>query len=164
MAKAEKLVCDVGMEFVVWFGLALDSGAIRSAVLRTIPHNQTLETFRNVYCLSLWIPQFSSQKRRVRFELIGILCGGAGKGEATLALKEGGRAIVLTGPAEPPAFRFVVVSKGPNLELLNPFLEDGTLKPVIDTKGPFDFSELVEAFAYLEEGRASGKVVISGIA
>lgn len=86
-----------------------------------------------------------------------------GKGESLVALKENGRAAVLTGPADPPAIRFVLTSRGDILETLNPFLEDGTLKAIIDTTGPYQFSELVEAFSYLEEGRATGKVVISTI-
>jgi 2-methylene-furan-3-one reductase len=37
------------------------------------------------------------------------------------------------------------------------------VKPVIDPKGPFPFSKVVEAFSYLETGRATGKVVISPV-
>ncbi|CAM6095181.1 unnamed protein product [Calypogeia fissa] len=86
-----------------------------------------------------------------------------GKGEAAQALKENGRAIALTGPVESPVVRFVLTSRGDVLEALNKFLENGALKPIIDPAGPFKFSEVVEAFAYLERGRATGKVVVSPI-
>ncbi|CAM6088706.1 unnamed protein product [Calypogeia fissa] len=86
-----------------------------------------------------------------------------GKGEAVHAVKEDGRAIALTGPVESPVVRFVLTSRGDVLETLSKFLENGALKPIIDPSGPFKFSEVVEAFAYLERGRATGKVVVSPI-
>lgn len=76
------------------------------------------------------------------------------------AVKEGGSVVVLTGAVSPPGFRFVVTSDGAALSKLNPFLENGKVKPVIDPKGPFPFSKVAEAFSYLETGRATGKVVI----
>ncbi|KAK1299010.1 Quinone oxidoreductase-like protein [Acorus calamus] len=80
--------------------------------------------------------------------------------KAVKAVKEGGSVVVLTGAASPPGFRFVVTSNGAALAKLNPFLESGKVKPIIDPKGPFPFSKVVEAFTYLETGRATGKVVI----
>lgn len=71
--------------------------------------------------------------------------------------------VVLTGAVTPPGFRFVVTSKGEVLTKLNPFLESGKVKPVIDPKGPFPFDKVAEAFSYLETGRATGKVVIHPI-
>ncbi|KAH9540278.1 hypothetical protein CY35_15G103500 [Sphagnum magellanicum] len=78
-------------------------------------------------------------------------------------VKEGGAVVALTGAVEPPAFRFVVTSNGENLAKLTPFLESGKVKALIDPKGSFTFSEVVEAFEYLETGRATGKVVIAPI-
>ncbi|KAK1321809.1 Quinone oxidoreductase-like protein [Acorus calamus] len=80
--------------------------------------------------------------------------------KAAKAVKEGGSVVVLTGAASPPGFRFVVTSNGAVLAKLNPFLESGKVKPLIDPNGPFPFSKVVEAFTYLETGRATGKVVI----
>ncbi|WOL20637.1 2-methylene-furan-3-one reductase [Canna indica] len=80
--------------------------------------------------------------------------------KAVKAVKEGGSVVVLTGAVTPPGFRFVVTSNGASLAKLNPYIEDGKIKPVVDPKGPFPFSKLVEAFTYLESGRATGKVVI----
>ncbi|KAJ4797891.1 Zinc-binding dehydrogenase family oxidoreductase [Rhynchospora pubera] len=80
--------------------------------------------------------------------------------KAVKAVKEGGSVVVLTGAVTPPGFRFVVTSDGSALTKLNPFLESGKVKPVIDPKGPFPFSQVVEAFSYLETGRATGKVVV----
>ncbi|KAK9113759.1 hypothetical protein Syun_020556 [Stephania yunnanensis] len=82
---------------------------------------------------------------------------------AAKAVKEGGSVVVLTGAVTPPGFRFVVTSNGDVLKKLNPYLESGKVKPVIDPKGPFPFSQVVEAFSHLETNRAVGKVVISPI-
>lgn len=69
----------------------------------------------------------------------------------------------LTGAVVPPGFRFVVTSNGETLTKLNPFLESGKVKPVVDPKGPFEFSKVVEAFSHLETNQATGKVVIHPI-
>ncbi|KAJ3683397.1 hypothetical protein LUZ60_013624 [Juncus effusus] len=83
--------------------------------------------------------------------------------KAVKVVKEGGKVVVLTGAVTEPGFRFVVTSDGSALAKLNPFLESGKVKPVLDPKGPFGFSQVVEAFSHLETGRAIGKVVISPI-
>ncbi|XP_065876643.1 NADPH-dependent alkenal/one oxidoreductase, chloroplastic [Euphorbia lathyris] len=80
--------------------------------------------------------------------------------KAVKAIKEGGSVVALTGAVTPPGFRFVVTSNGDVLKKLNPFLESGKIKPVIDPKGPFPFSQVPEAFSYIETNRATGKVVI----
>ncbi|XP_015957085.1 2-methylene-furan-3-one reductase [Arachis duranensis] len=82
---------------------------------------------------------------------------------AVKAVKEGGSVVALTGAVTPPGFRFVVTSNGAVLRKLNPYLESGQVKPVVDPKGPFSFAQLAEAFTYLETNRATGKVVISPI-
>ena len=88
----------------------------------------------------------------------------SGQGDkAVKVVKEGGSVVVLTGAVTPPGFRFVVTSNGSTLEKLNPYLESGKVKPLIDPTGPFPFSQVVEAFSYLETGRATGKVVISPV-
>jgi 2-methylene-furan-3-one reductase len=80
--------------------------------------------------------------------------------KALKAIKEGGKVATIAAPHTPPAILFVVTSKGSVLEKLNPFLESGKVKPVLDPKSPFPFSQVVEAFSYLETNRAVGKVVI----
>lgn len=99
------------------------------------------------------------------FPLLSLIkCKHAGQGDkAVKAVKEGGSVVVLTGAAPPPSFRFVVTSNGSVLEKLNPYLESGKVRPVVDSKGPFPFSQLVQAFSYLEAGHATGKVVIHPI-
>ncbi|XP_031117319.1 2-methylene-furan-3-one reductase-like [Ipomoea triloba] len=83
---------------------------------------------------------------------------------AVKAVKEGGNAVVIVeGPMFPPASFHLVISKGSILEKLKPFIEEGKVKPVIDPNGPFPFSQVVEAFAYLDTGRATGKVVVHPI-
>ncbi|KAG5520938.1 hypothetical protein RHGRI_033486 [Rhododendron griersonianum] len=83
--------------------------------------------------------------------------------KAAKVVKEGGSVVVLTGAVIPPGFRFVVTANGAVLEKLNPFLESGKVKPVVDSKGPFQFAKVVEAFSYIETNRATGKVVIHPI-
>ena len=82
---------------------------------------------------------------------------------AVKAAKEGGSVVALTGAVTPPGFRFVVTSDGEVLKKLNPYLESGKVKPVIDPKGPYPFSQVVEAFSYIETNKAVGKVVIHPI-
>ena len=66
-------------------------------------------------------------------------------------------------PAKPPVSFYSLKANGDNLAKLNAFLEDGSVKPVLDPKGQFTFSQVKEAFEYLETSRARGKVVISPI-
>lgn len=82
---------------------------------------------------------------------------------AVKALKEGGIVVALTGAVVPPGFRFVVTSNGEVLKKLNPYIESGKVKPIVDPKGPYPFSQVAEAFSYIETNRASGKVVIHPI-
>ncbi|KAJ9708936.1 hypothetical protein PVL29_000768 [Vitis rotundifolia] len=83
--------------------------------------------------------------------------------KAVKVVKEGGSVVALTGAVTPPGFRFVVTSNGEVLKKLNPYLESGKVKPVVDPKGPFPFSQVVEAFSYVETSRATGKIVIHPI-
>lgn len=64
-------------------------------------------------------------------------------------------------PSNPRAVHSGLRVSGEILEKLEPFLESGKVKAVIDPAGPFHFCDVVEAFGYLETGRARGKVVIS---
>ncbi|XP_011029885.1 PREDICTED: 2-methylene-furan-3-one reductase-like [Populus euphratica] len=79
---------------------------------------------------------------------------------AVKAVKEDGSVVTIVGPVTPPALIFVLTSNGSVLDKLKPYLESGKVKPVLDPKGPFPFSQTVEAFSYLETCRAVGKVVI----
>lgn len=83
--------------------------------------------------------------------------------KAVKVVKEGGSVVALTGAVTPPGFRFVVTSDGAVLKKLNPYLESGKVKPIVDPKGPFPFSQVVEAFSYVGSSRATGKVVIHPI-
>ncbi|KAF8697317.1 hypothetical protein HU200_035908 [Digitaria exilis] len=97
-------------------------------------------------------------------EKYDVVFDAVGQGEkAVKVVKEGGSVVVLTGAVTASGFRFVVTSNGSTLEKLNPYLESGKVKPLIDPTGPYPFSQVVEAFSYLETGRATGKVVISPV-
>ncbi|XP_074560453.1 2-methylene-furan-3-one reductase-like isoform X1 [Curcuma longa] len=68
-------------------------------------------------------------------EKFDVVYDSVGQGDKALkAVKEGGRVVGIT--------------------------EEGKIKPLVDPKGPFPFSQVIEAFTYLESGRATGKVVI----
>ncbi|KAG7598105.1 Alcohol dehydrogenase N-terminal [Arabidopsis suecica] len=93
-------------------------------------------------------------KYDVVFDAIGM-CD-----KAVKVIKEGGKVVALTGAVTPPGFRFVVTSNGDVLKKLNPYIESGKVKPVVDPKGPFPFSHVADAFSYLETNHATGKVVV----
>ncbi|GJW54479.1 2-methylene-furan-3-one reductase-like protein [Tanacetum coccineum] len=56
--------------------------------------------------------------------------------------------------------RFPGTSTGSTLTKLNPYLESGKVKAVIDPNSLFPFDRVKEAFSYLETNRATGKVVV----
>ncbi|KAK8652424.1 hypothetical protein V6N13_126457 [Hibiscus sabdariffa] len=80
---------------------------------------------------------------------------------AVKAVKEGGHVVTIYGAVVPPATLFLLTSDGATLEKLEPFLESGKVKPIIDPKGIFSFAQTPQAFAFLETGRVVGKVVIA---
>ncbi|KFK44450.1 hypothetical protein AALP_AA1G258400 [Arabis alpina] len=94
------------------------------------------------------------EKFDVVFDAIGM-CD-----KAVKVIKEGGKVVALTGAVTPPGFRFVVTSNGAVLKKLNPYIESGKVKPVVDPKGPFPFSQVADAFSYLETNHATGKIVV----
>jgi 2-methylene-furan-3-one reductase len=96
-----------------------------------------------------------------KFDVVYDLVGEADR--AVKAIKEGGKIVSIVPPGFPPAIFFVLTSKGSILEKLRPYFESGQLKPIIDPKTPLPFSEVIEAFSYLETSRALGKVVIHPI-
>ncbi|CAA3006969.1 2-methylene-furan-3-one reductase-like [Olea europaea subsp. europaea] len=94
-------------------------------------------------------------------EKFDVVYDAVGQGDrAVKAVKEGGSVVFITGEAVPPGFFFRLHSDGEILKKLNPFLESGKIKPVLDPKGPYPFNKVNEAFAYLETNRAIGKVAI----
>nr|KYP31377.1 hypothetical protein KK1_048339 [Cajanus cajan] len=80
--------------------------------------------------------------------------------QAFKALKEGGKVVTIVPPGFASAILFILSTDGAILEKLNPHFESGKLKPVLDPKSPFPFSQAVEAFSHLETNRATGKIVI----
>ena len=91
------------------------------------------------------------------------LCAGDAA-NAAKAVKEGGIVLTIVDHlAKPPVSFYGLTVHGDNLAKLNPFLEDGKLKPVLDPKGRFTFSQVKEAFEYLETSRVTGKIVIAPI-
>nr|XP_028963587.1 2-methylene-furan-3-one reductase-like [Malus domestica] len=94
-------------------------------------------------------------------EKFDVVYDAVGQSDRALkAVKEGGKVVTIIGPVTPPAIIFVLTSTGAVLEKLKPYLESGKVKPVLDPTGPYPFSKTVEAFAYLETSRATGKVVV----
>ncbi|KAI9078018.1 hypothetical protein K1719_039943 [Acacia pycnantha] len=76
------------------------------------------------------------------------------------AIKEGGKVVTIVPPGIPPAILFILTSDGSNLEKLRPYVDSGRVKPILDPKSPFPFSQTKEAFAHLETNRATGKIVV----
>ncbi|KAL2335657.1 hypothetical protein Fmac_016870 [Flemingia macrophylla] len=79
-------------------------------------------------------------------------------GKELKAIKEGGKVLSIVPPVSPPVIPFFVISDGGVLEKLQPYLESGKVKAVLDPKSPFPFSHTVEAFAHLKTNRVIGKV------
>lgn len=79
---------------------------------------------------------------------------------AVKAVKEGGKVVGIVPPGTPPAIFFLLTPDGGILEKLRPYIESGKIKPILDPKGPFPFSQTKEAFSYLETSRATGKIVV----
>lgn len=82
--------------------------------------------------------------------------------KAVKVLKGGGSivAIAVGFALDPPAYAFALSVTGEYSKKVNPYLESGKVKPVIDPKGPFPFDKTKDVFAYIETGHATGKVVI----
>ncbi|OIV89573.1 hypothetical protein TanjilG_18741 [Lupinus angustifolius] len=94
-------------------------------------------------------------------EKFDVVYDTVGESERALkAIKEGGKVITIVRSGVASAIQFGVTSDGSVLEKLKPYLESGKVKAVLDPKGPFPFSQTVEAFSHLETNRAVGKVVI----
>ena len=94
-------------------------------------------------------------------EKFDVVYDGVGQSDSALkVVKEGGRVVAIIGNPTPPATKFILTANGSMLEKLNPFLESGKVKPVIDPKGPFPFHQAIEAFQHLQIGRPTGKIVI----
>jgi NADPH:quinone reductase-like Zn-dependent oxidoreductase len=104
-----------------------------------------------------------------RYDLILDTVGNRSVPDLRLALAEGGKAAVtgfttvtklmgvsLRGGKEIAMVSAHVTSK--DLEFLSELIESGKVRPVIDRRYPF--AEIPAAIAYLEQGRARGKVVI----
>ncbi|OMO65121.1 quinone oxidoreductase-like protein [Corchorus capsularis] len=62
-------------------------------------------------------------------------------------MKENGKVVIVIGAVIVPAFVFIVTSNRADLEKLDPYLESGKVKPVIDPKGVYPFSKTLEGLA-----------------
>lgn len=85
---------------------------------------------------------------------------------ALKALKEGGKLLSIISGANdtPPRIAYMMmVFEAQMLEKVRPFLESGKVKAVLDPRGPFPFSQALQAYNYLQTKRATGKIVIHPI-
>ncbi|XP_027358724.1 2-methylene-furan-3-one reductase-like [Abrus precatorius] len=101
------------------------------------------------------------EELKEKFDVVYDTVGQTDK--ALKAIKEGGKVVTIAPPATPPAVPFFMISNGAVLEKLQPYLEGGNVKPILDPKSPFPFSQTVEAFTYLKTNKAIGKIVIHPI-
>lgn len=98
--------------------------------------------------------------RKVAMILYEIFSGDCKK--SFVVAKKDGAIVDITWPAshERAVYSSLTVC-GEILEKLRPYLERGELKAVIDPKGEYDFENVIDAFGYIETGRAWGKVVVT---
>ncbi|GLJ46107.1 hypothetical protein SUGI_0971130 [Cryptomeria japonica] len=79
-----------------------------------------------------------------------------------VVVKEGGKIVdIASFPPHPRALQFIVKPQGSDLERLGKYIDSGKLKPVIDPKSPYAFSDVVKTSKHLKSRRARGKIVIS---
>ncbi|KAK7266107.1 hypothetical protein RIF29_18747 [Crotalaria pallida] len=108
--------------------------------------------------------QLAKHNFKELFEKFDVVYDAVGQGDRPLkAVKEGGKVVTIVEPGTPGAILFLLTSDGAVLEKLQPYLESGKVKPIIDSKSPFPFSQTVEAYSYLKTHRAIGKVFIHPI-
>ncbi|HWU23052.1 MAG TPA: NADP-dependent oxidoreductase [Nocardioides sp.] len=124
------------------------------------------------------------------FDLVLDSLGTASLEKSLTALKPGGLALSVVGPPDPAFARqlgqpvlapvmallsrkirrrakrlgvrysfFFMRASGTQLQLLAQLYDAGTLRPVLDRT--FDFDDTLEAMAYVEQGKASGKIVVT---
>ncbi|KAK2365601.1 2-methylene-furan-3-one reductase [Trifolium repens] len=60
---------------------------------------------------------------------------------AVNAIKEGGKVVTILPPGTPPAIPFVLTSDRAVLEKLQPYLESGKVKPILDTNSCCSFEQ-----------------------
>ncbi|AES74703.1 quinone oxidoreductase-like protein [Medicago truncatula] len=90
-------------------------------------------------------------------EKFDVVYDAVGDSERALkAVNEGGKFLTILPPGTPPAIPFALTSDGAVLEKLKPYLENGKVKPILDSKSPFPFSHTLEAFTHLNTNRAIG--------
>ncbi|BBH17754.1 NADPH:quinone oxidoreductase [Nocardioides baekrokdamisoli] len=124
------------------------------------------------------------------FDVVLDSLGAASLEKSLTVLKPGGLAISVVGPPDPafarqlgqPALRpvmavlsrkvrarakklgvrysfFFMRASGAQLKVLAGLYDSGTLRPVVDRT--FAFDDTIEAMAYVEQGKASGKIVVT---
>jgi NADPH:quinone reductase-like Zn-dependent oxidoreductase len=124
------------------------------------------------------------------FDVVLDSLGGANLEKSLTVLRPGGLAISVVGPPDPAFARqlgrpllapvmglmsrkirgrakklgvhysfFFMKASGAQLKMLAALYDSGALRPVLDTTFPFDQTR--EAMAYLEQGKANGKIVLT---
>ncbi|RDX66385.1 2-methylene-furan-3-one reductase [Mucuna pruriens] len=136
-------------------------GASKVAATASTPK---LELLRNLGAdLPIDYTKENFEELKEKFDVVYDAVGQGENEKALKAIKKGGKVVSIAPPVTPPAILFNAISDGAVLEKLQPYLESGKVKPVLDPKTPFSFSQTVEAFAYLRTNRAIGKVVVHPI-
>jgi NADPH:quinone reductase-like Zn-dependent oxidoreductase len=88
-----------------------------------------------------------------------VISSGESEGRWIGPVDRGIKALVLSAFVSQKMASFTVKPNREDLKLLKQFIEEGTLRPVIDRTYPL--AQVPEALRYLEEGHARGKVLIS---
>ncbi|KAL2335656.1 hypothetical protein Fmac_016869 [Flemingia macrophylla] len=166
----EKVECSAGKSVLVLGG----AGGVGTLAIQLAKHvfgaskvaatasTAKLDLLRNLGAdLAIDYTKENFEELAEKFDLVFDTVGESGK--ALKAIKEGGKVLSIVPPVSPPVIPFFVISDGGVLEKLQPYLESGKVKAVLDPKSPFPFSHTVEAFAHLKTNRVIGKIVIHQI-
>ena len=90
-----------------------------------------------------------------------IVCFAAETAKELKVIKPSGKVVtIIDFSAKAPVESFALSFSSELLERVNPYLENGDVKVILDKTSPWKFSEGSKAYDFLESKAVTGKVVI----
>ena len=89
------------------------------------------------------------------------ICFAAETTKGLKVIKASGKVVtIIEFGAKPPVESFALSISSDLLERVNPFLENGDVKVILDKSTPWKFSEGRKAYDFLESKAVTGKIVV----